>query len=107
MKGEPMNNHRTSQNTGWNFDNSYVRLPKIFFSSQEPTPVQSPELVMLNGTLAKELGLDLKALQAGVKFLPETNYLKGLIQLPKPMQGINLHISRCWVMVVPSFLESK
>ena len=62
-----MNNHHTSQNTGWNFDNSYVRLPKIFFSSQEPTPVQSPELVMLNGTLAKELGLDLKALQAGVE----------------------------------------
>ena len=62
-----MNNHHTSQNTGWNFDNSYVRLPKIFFSSQKPTPVQSPELVMLNGTLAKELGLDLKALQAGVE----------------------------------------
>lgn len=43
---------------GWNLDNSYGRLPKIFFSSMHPTAVTAPELVLLNETLAVELGLN-------------------------------------------------
>ncbi|MDZ5473651.1 YdiU family protein [Bacillus sp. 31A1R] len=42
---------------GWNFDNSYNRLPEIFFTNVEPTPVQSPELIILNEQLATSLGL--------------------------------------------------
>ncbi|WLD92481.1 YdiU family protein [Alkalihalobacillus sp. AL-G] len=49
---------------GWNFDNSYARLPESFFESTEPTPVRSPELVILNKPLAKSLGLDVKKLQS-------------------------------------------
>ncbi|WP_223590021.1 protein adenylyltransferase SelO [Neobacillus bataviensis] len=49
--------------TDWNFDNSYARLPKIFFTSQTPTPVRSPKLIILNGALAKELGLKADSLQ--------------------------------------------
>ncbi|MFX3623607.1 MAG: YdiU family protein [Ectobacillus sp.] len=48
---------------GWNFDNSYARLPKTFFSSINPTPVHSPELVILNHSLAASLGLNSRALQ--------------------------------------------
>ncbi|MEH7253716.1 YdiU family protein [Neobacillus niacini] len=50
--------------TGWNFDNSYARLPKTFFTSQNPTPVRSPKLIILNEPLATSLGLKLKALQS-------------------------------------------
>ncbi|WP_018922712.1 protein adenylyltransferase SelO [Salsuginibacillus kocurii] len=48
--------------TGWNFDNSYARLPKLFFESVEPAPVQAPALVIFNHSLADELGLDTKKL---------------------------------------------
>lgn len=48
---------------GWNFDNSYTRLPKIFFSYHNPTPVRAPELVIFNSSLAASLGLDNLALQ--------------------------------------------
>ena len=41
---------------GWNFDNSYVRLPKSFFTSQNPTPVSSPKLVIFNDSVAACLG---------------------------------------------------
>ncbi|WP_404451817.1 YdiU family protein [Virgibacillus necropolis] len=48
---------------GWNFDNSYARLPELFFESTEPTPVRSPELVIFNKSLANSLGLDAQKLQ--------------------------------------------
>ncbi|KMY55858.1 hypothetical protein AC623_19530 [Bacillus sp. FJAT-27231] len=53
-----------SKETGWSFDNSYARLPKLFFSSTNPTPVQSPQLVILNHSLAASLGLKVDALQS-------------------------------------------
>lgn len=49
---------------GWNFDNSYARLPKSFFTSYNPIPVSSPKLVILNQTLADSLGLDVESLQS-------------------------------------------
>ncbi|WP_430132341.1 protein adenylyltransferase SelO [Neobacillus pocheonensis] len=50
--------------TGWNFDNSYSRLAKSFFSSQKPTPVGSPKLLILNKPLATTLGLNVEALES-------------------------------------------
>lgn len=47
---------------GWQFDNSYARLPAAFHSRVRPTPVSEPRLVVLNGALARELGLDPEAL---------------------------------------------
>src|SRR6185312_13375187 len=44
------------------FDNSYARLPERFFARLPPTPVKAPQLVKLNGALARELGLDPAAL---------------------------------------------
>lgn len=43
---------------GWRFDNSYTRLPGLFFSRTHPTPVRSPALVLFNRRLAAEMGLD-------------------------------------------------
>ncbi|QKE75064.1 YdiU family protein [Arthrobacter citreus] len=48
---------------GWNFDNSYSKLPEFFFAIQDLNPVSSPELVVLNKPLAESLGLDVQALQ--------------------------------------------
>jgi uncharacterized protein YdiU (UPF0061 family) len=53
-----------SNETGWNLDNSYARLPEKFFSSHNPTPVRAPKLIILNDALAKSLGLDAQALQS-------------------------------------------
>lgn len=47
---------------GWNFDNSFTRLPGPLFARVEPTPVRAPSLVLLNRPLALELGLDPEAL---------------------------------------------
>jgi serine/tyrosine/threonine adenylyltransferase len=54
---------------GWNFDNSYIRLPQPFYTRQNPTPVRSPELIIFNESLAKSLGLNIQMLQgeAGVE----------------------------------------
>ncbi|MDQ6598682.1 YdiU family protein [Bacillus salipaludis] len=55
----------TNQNeTGWNFDNSYTRLPESFFTSQNLNPVRSPNLIIINGPLAKSLGLNVERLQS-------------------------------------------
>ena len=43
---------------GWNFDNSYARLPDLFYAKQGATPVRLPRLVMLNRDLCNRLGLD-------------------------------------------------
>ncbi|SPF42917.1 conserved hypothetical protein [Candidatus Desulfosporosinus infrequens] len=50
--------------TGWNFDNSYARLPKSFFTSLNPIAVPSPKLIILNDPLATSLGLNVKTLQS-------------------------------------------
>ena len=45
-------------NLGFNFDNSYARLPTGFFRRLDPVPVGAPSLVLLNDGLADEMGLD-------------------------------------------------
>ncbi len=49
---------------GWNFDNSFTRLPESFFTSLNPTPVPCPSLIILNSPLANSLGLNVQALQS-------------------------------------------
>lgn len=49
---------------GWNFDNSYPRLPKSFYSSQTPNTVRSPKLIILNEPLAAALGLNVETLRS-------------------------------------------
>lgn len=49
---------------GWNFDNSYARLPGVLFSRVAPAPVEAPAIAVFNQRLAEDLGLDVGALQA-------------------------------------------
>lgn len=43
---------------GWNFDNSYARLPAAFYEKRAATKVSAPQLVLFNHALAEQLGLD-------------------------------------------------
>ncbi|MEC0232821.1 YdiU family protein [Paenibacillus kribbensis] len=49
--------------TGWNFDNSYSRLPESLFTRLSPNPVRSPKLIIFNHPLAASLGLNDSMLQ--------------------------------------------
>ena len=40
------------------FDNSYGRLPELFYARQQPTPVAAPQLIRVNRPLARGLGID-------------------------------------------------
>jgi serine/tyrosine/threonine adenylyltransferase len=50
------------RSVGWQFDNSYARLPDVLFAPAEPVRVREPKVSILNHRLAKDLGLDLDAL---------------------------------------------
>lgn len=44
--------------TGLNFDNSYIKLPREFYSYISLHPVESPKLIILNNELSNFLGLN-------------------------------------------------
>jgi uncharacterized protein YdiU (UPF0061 family) len=48
---------------GWRFDNSYARLPEVFYVRLNPVPVRTPKLVVFNAALAQFLGLNPDALE--------------------------------------------
>ena len=75
--------------TGWNLDNSYARLPKSFFTSQRPTAVRSPKLIILNDPLATSLGLNVQALQSndGVAVLAGNRIPEGALPLAQAYAG--------------------
>ncbi len=52
-------NSRSSTATGWNFDNSYGRLPESYFVRIDPIRVRDPQVVILNSALAESLGINL------------------------------------------------
>lgn len=53
----------TIAEAGWNFDNTYARLPEAFFARLGPAPVRAPRLVAFNRPLAEELGLNVRVLE--------------------------------------------
>jgi uncharacterized protein YdiU (UPF0061 family) len=60
-----MSSHETTKasGAGWNFDNSYVRLPKSLFARLNPVPVRAPSMVVFNRSLCESLGLQSHALE--------------------------------------------
>ncbi|QHE53992.1 YdiU family protein [Pontibacillus sp. HMF3514] len=77
------------QEIGWNFDNSYTRLPEIFFKEADPTPVKSPELVILNQSLATSMGLDVEKLQSekGIKMFSGNEVPEGALPIAQAYAG--------------------
>ena len=84
-----MTETKIKQETGWNLDNSYASLPKSFFTSQGPTPVRSPKLIILNKPLAESLGLNFKALQSndGLEVLAGNQIPEGAMPLAEAYAG--------------------
>lgn len=84
-----MNERKETIETGWNFDNSYARLPESFFSRLDPTPVPSPEIVALNHPLAESLGLDFKELESsgGAAVLAGNKIPEGALPLAQAYAG--------------------
>ncbi len=50
--------------SGFPLENTYTKLPRVFFSKLSPTPVSQPELVIFNDELADDIGLDLSGMDA-------------------------------------------
>lgn len=75
--------------TGWNLDNSYSHLPKVFFTRQMPVTVRSPKLIILNNSLATSLGLNVQALENkdGVAVLAGNQIPKGALPLAQAYAG--------------------
>ena len=51
------NSKHDISNADWRFDNTYSRLPEVFFAPATPAKVRAPRLSILNLRLADELGL--------------------------------------------------
>lgn len=84
-----MTNNSAVTEIGWNFDNSYAKLPDSFYTLQDPTPVRSPELVILNEPLAESLGLNAEALRSaeGAALLAGNKIPKGASPLAQAYAG--------------------
>jgi uncharacterized protein YdiU (UPF0061 family) len=57
------NSRQNRLDAGWNFENSYARLPQAFYVRLNPVPVHAPKLVAFNVALAQFLGLNPDALK--------------------------------------------
>ncbi len=84
-----MTNEKAINETGWNLDNSYARLPKSLFARLNPTAVRSPKLIFFNDPLAKSLGLNAQALQSkeGVEVLAGNQIPEGALPLAQAYAG--------------------
>ncbi|WP_042357393.1 protein adenylyltransferase SelO [Bacillus rubiinfantis] len=74
---------------GWNFDNSYSRLPRRFFTQQKPIPVKAPKLVILNEKLAADLGVDIAKLhtEEGIAIFAGNQIPEGAFPLAQAYAG--------------------
>ncbi len=65
--------------TGFNIENSYSKLPEIFYTRQLPSYVEDPKIAILNENLASELQLNLKVLESndGADILSGNKLIEG------------------------------
>lgn len=84
-----MKENEALNGAGWNFDNSYARLPKSFYTKQNPSTVRLPKLVIFNDTLAASLGLDARTLRNpdGVAMLAGNRIPEGALPLAQAYAG--------------------
>ncbi|RXZ00862.1 protein adenylyltransferase SelO [Fictibacillus sp. S7] len=74
---------------GWKLENTYAELPKAFFSIIKVKPVDSPEMVVLNHSLAESLGLNAKVLEGeeGVRVFAGNEVPEGSVPLAQAYAG--------------------
>ncbi|MHA7965097.1 protein adenylyltransferase SelO [Paenibacillus sp. CAU 1782] len=49
---------KIQQDSGWDWDNTYGKLPSFLYTRMEPAAVQNPAIAILNAPLAASMGLD-------------------------------------------------
>lgn len=69
----------TTANVSIAFDNSFAQLPDEFYQKLNPTPVPCPQLIIVNDSLAEQLGIDPEHLSSdeGIKVLAGNALAKG------------------------------
>ena len=92
-----MDNKNFQSKTGFNLENTYLTLPNIFFSEQNPKGSKNPKLIKFNTSLAEELGLNEEILNSdfGLNILQEMKLSQELPQLHRLMPVTNLAILQC------------
>ena len=70
-------------------ENTYLKLPEIFYTKQNPSQVPTPKLVAFNYSLAKEMGLDVDYLESdeGLKILSGNKIIEGTIPIAQAYAG--------------------
>lgn len=70
-------------------ENTYINLPDVFYSKQEPSHVPNPKLVAFNYSLAEKLGLDVKCLESseGIDILSGNKVLEGTTPIAQAYAG--------------------
>ncbi|WDH80458.1 YdiU family protein [Paenibacillus urinalis] len=84
-----MTNMNASKDAGWNFDQSYSRLPNLLYKPTEPSKVKAPSIVILNKPLAKSLGLnpDLLNSEEGAAILAGNILPEGALPIAQAYAG--------------------
>lgn len=84
-----MTNMNASKDAGWNFDQSYSRLPDLLYKPTQPSTVKAPTIVILNKPLAKSLGLnpDLLNSEEGAAILAGNILPEGALPIAQAYAG--------------------
>ena len=70
-------------------ENTYLKLPEMFYSKQRPSHVPKPKLVTFNYSLVEKLGLDSQYLESseGVDILSGNRILEGTTPIAQAYAG--------------------
>ncbi|GED72907.1 UPF0061 protein [Brevibacillus reuszeri] len=82
-----MTDNQTRIEPGWNFDNSYSRLPTSLFTKINLNPQGSPEIVILNKPLATSLGLNSQGLEYAAEVFAGNETPEGAFPLAQAYAG--------------------
>ncbi|GAB2534793.1 protein adenylyltransferase SelO [Gracilibacillus alcaliphilus] len=74
-------------NQGWHFDNSYQRLPGLFYTRVQPAEAEQPEIVLFNETLAAQLGLDSSKLKQELEIFAGNHLPDGSMPIAQAYAG--------------------
>lgn len=73
-----VNAKKSDAQYGFHFDNSYLKLPHIFYQKQHPTTVSNPNIVLFNDLFAASLGLSTDVVKKqGSQFLTGNLLMNG------------------------------
>ncbi|HCW54200.1 MAG TPA: YdiU family protein [Clostridium sp.] len=77
------------ENKGIKLENTYINLPEMFYSKQNPSKVPSPEIIKFNDKLADDLGIDKDFMksQEGIDILAGNKVLENTVPIAEAYAG--------------------